>query len=79
MAAKGPKLKVAQFDPHGDRLDLCKRWEKWVDRFERNLKYNDIDPSVTGNATRLILIYAGAEVEEIHGTLPTSVKPEGGR
>ena len=80
MAAKGPKLKVAQFDLHGDRLDLGKRWEKWVDRFERDLKYNGIDPSVTGNATTAqmaLLIYAGAEVEEIHDTLPTSVKPEG--
>ncbi|CAB3977109.1 Hypothetical predicted protein [Paramuricea clavata] len=37
-ATKGPKLKVLPFDPHGDRLDLGKRWEKWFERFERDLK-----------------------------------------
>ena len=45
MATKGPKLKVLPFDPHGDRLGLGKRWEKWFERLERDLKYNDCDPS----------------------------------
>ena len=37
MARKGPKLKILPFDTHGDRLDLGKRWERWMERFERDL------------------------------------------
>ena len=50
MAAKGPKLKVQPFDPYGDRLDLGKKWDKWIERFERDLKYNGIDPSLPQNS-----------------------------
>ena len=41
MASKGHKLKVLRFDPHSG-IDWIsgKRWEKWVQRFERDLKYN---------------------------------------
>ena len=78
MATKGPKLKVLPFDPHGDRLDLGKRWEKWVERFERDLKYNGCDPSEQPEVARMaLLIYAGTEVEDLHDTLPVPVKPEG--
>ncbi|CAB3988503.1 Hypothetical predicted protein [Paramuricea clavata] len=38
MATKGPKLKILPFDPHGDRLNLGKRWERWLEKFERDLK-----------------------------------------
>ena len=77
MATKGPKLKVLPFDPHGDRLDLGKRWEKWVERFERDLKYNGCDPSEQPEVARMaLLIYAGTEVEDLHDTLPVPVKPE---
>ena len=61
MATRGPKLKISAFDPYGDRLDLGKRWEKWLGRFERELKYNGIDPSSLTNsetAQMSLLIYA---------------------
>ena len=78
MATKGLKLKVLPFDPYGDRLDLGKRWEKWVERFERDLKYNGCDPSEQPEVARMaLLIYAGTEVEDLHDTLPVPVKPEG--
>ena len=78
MATKGPKLKVLPFDQHGDRLDLGKRWEKWVERFERDLKYNGCDPSEQPEVARMaLLIYSGTEVEDLHDTLPVPVKPEG--
>ena len=65
MSSKGPKLKVLPFDPHGDRLDLGKRWEKWFERFERDLKYNGCDPSKTPEIAKMaLLIYAGTEVED---------------
>ena len=80
MASRGPRLKVVTFDPHGDRFDLGKRWEKWLDRFERDLRYNGVDPSLPVNsdtAQMALLIYAGSEVEDIHDSLPMPVKPEG--
>ena len=77
-ATKGPKLKVLPFDPHGDRLDLGKRWEKWFERFERDLKYNGCDPSKTPEIAKMaLLIYAGTEVEDLHDTLPEPSRPEG--
>ena len=78
-ATKGPKLKVLPFDPHGDhRLDLGKRWEKWFERFERDLKYNGCDPSKTPEIAKMaLLIYAGTEVEDLHDTLPEPGRPEG--
>eukprot|EP00794_Sanderia_malayensis_P016534 gene16534-18212_t len=77
-STKGPKLKVLPFDLHGDRLDLGKRWDKWFERFERDLKYNGCDPSEKPNVARMaLLIYAGTDVEDLHDTLPDPVKPEG--
>ena len=77
-SSKGPKLKVLPFDPHGDRLDLGKRWEKWFERFERDLKYNGCDPSKTPEIAKMaLLIYAGTEVEDLHDTLPEPGRPEG--
>ncbi|CAB4025876.1 Hypothetical predicted protein [Paramuricea clavata] len=74
-ATKGPKLKVLPFDPHGN---LGKRWEKWFERFERDLKYNGCDPSKTTEIAKMaLLIYAGTEVEDLHDTLPEPGKPEG--
>ena len=77
---RGPKLKVSLFEPHGDRLDLGKRWERWLQRFERDLKYNGVDPNLpthSETAQMALLIYAGTEVEDIHDSLPTPIKPEG--
>ncbi|CAB4017079.1 kidney mitochondrial carrier 1-like [Paramuricea clavata] len=77
-ATKGPKLKVLPFDLHGDRLDLGKRWEKWFERFERDLEYNGCDPSKTPEIAKMaLLIYAGTEVEDLHATLPEPGRPEG--
>ena len=79
MATKGLKLKVLPFHPHGDRLDLGKRWETWFKRFERDLKYNGCNPSEQPEevARTALLIYAGIEVEDLHDPLPVPVKPEG--
>lgn len=78
MATKGPKLKITPFDPHGDRLNLGKRWERWLERFERDLKYNGCDPSdkeYSESAEMALLIYAGPQVEDIHDSLPWPTKP----
>ena len=80
MTTRGPKLKISVFDPHGDRLDLGKRWKRWLERFERELKYNGIDPASPEKsevAQMALLIYSGQDVEDIHDSLPTPVKPEG--
>ena len=77
MANRGPKLKILPFDPHGERLDLGKRWEKWLERFQRDLLYNGVDSAEkTETAQMALLIYAGNEVEDIHDSLPEPVKPE---
>ena len=80
VAAKGPKLKISPFDVFGERLDLGKRWKKWMDRFTRELKYNGTDPADKPDMAQMaILIYAGADVEDIHDSLAEPVKPEGVR
>ena len=73
-------MKVQPFDPYGDRLDLGKKWEKWMERFERDLKYNGIDASLAANsdmARMALLMYSGTHTEDIHDTIPETVKPEG--
>ena len=78
MATKGPELKVQPFDIHGDRLTLGKRWERWMERFERDLTYNGCDPSEKDKAKTCqmaLLIYAGMDVEDLHDTLPDVPKP----
>jgi hypothetical protein len=78
MATKGPKLKILPFDPHGDRLNLGKRWERWLERFERDLKYNGCDPNEAENSETeqmALLIYAGIQVEDIHDSLPSPTRP----
>ena len=50
--SRGPKLKIGLFDPHVDRFDLGKRWEKWLERFERDLKYNGVDSSLAVNSEK---------------------------
>ena len=80
MMSKGPKLKIQPCDVHGDRLDLGKRFEKWLERFERELKYNWCSPETVTNADMAqmaLLIYAGSDVEDLHDSLPEPVKPEG--
>jgi hypothetical protein len=78
MATKGLKLKILPFDPHGDRLNLGKRWERWLERFERDLEYNGCDPDEAENsetAQMALLIYAGIQVEDIHDSLPSPTRP----
>ena len=76
--SKGPKLKVSPFDPFGERLDLGKRWEKWLERFKRDLAYNGVNSSTQADMAKMaLLIYAGPDVEDIHDSLPEPVKPEG--
>ena len=77
--SRGPKLKIGLFDPYSDWLDLGKRWEKWIERFERDLTYNIVNPDLSTSsdtAQMALLIYAGPEVEDIHDSLPDPVKPE---
>ena len=77
MANRGPKLKVNPFEPHGERLDLGKRWEKWLERFQRDLTYNGVDSAEQPEMAQMaLLICAGNEVEDIHDSLPEPVKPE---
>ena len=78
MTTKGPKLKIQPFDMHGDRLDMGKRFEKWMDRFERELEYNGVSTEENSRVARMaLLIYVGSDVEDLHETLPDPVKPEG--
>ena len=78
MATKGPKLKISPFDVHGSRLDLGKRWQKWLTRFERELKYSGIKLNTDSELAQMaLLIYVGTEAEDIHDSLPNPVKPEG--
>ena len=78
MTTKGPKLKIQPFDMHGDRLDMGKRFEKWMDRFERELEYNGVSTEENSRVARMaLLIYVGSDVEDLHDTLPDPVKPEG--
>ena len=78
MASKGPKLKISPFEVHGSRLDIGKRWAKWLQRFERELKYSGVDPAEKPDIAQMaLLIYSGIETEEIHDTLTDNPKPEG--
>jgi len=78
MTTRGPKLKITPFEPHGERLDLGRRWEKWTERFQRELLYNGINKQEKAETAQMaLLIYAGNEVEDIHDSLPDPVKPEG--
>lgn len=74
---KGPKLKTGPFEVHGSRLDLGKRWQKWLTRFERELKYSGVKLTTDSEIAQMaLLIYVGTEAEEIHDSLPEPVKPE---
>ena len=67
MAAKGPKLKVLPFDMTGDRLSLGRRWKKWLERFERDLLYNGVDPAdkdSSGLYQMALLMHVGGAVED---------------
>ena len=68
--SKGPKLKINPFDPFGERLDLGRRWEKWTERFERDLRYNGVSIETNADVAQMaLLIYAGSDVEDIHDSL----------
>ena len=56
MAEKGPKLKIERFDVHGDRLDLGRQFEKWIDRFEREIKYNGVDLAEKADMAQMALL-----------------------
>ena len=80
MGSKGPKLKIQPFDLQGERLTLGKRWERWLERFERDLSYNGIDPEHNDNSSvcqMALLIYSGESVEDLHDTLAEVRKPDG--
>ena len=69
MAQKGPKLKVPPFSMEGDRLTIGRQWERWVERFERDLRYNGVEPRDSNNVEicrMALLIYAGPDVEDLH-------------
>ena len=71
-------MKLEQFNIHGDRLDLGRQFEKWLERFERELKYNGCDPAEKPDTARMaLLIYGGTDIEDIHDTIPDPTKPEG--
>ena len=75
--SKGPKLKLDPFDTRADRLQLGRSFERWLERFERELRYNGVKPAEKPEMAQMaLLIYAGTEVEDIHETLPNPTKPE---
>ena len=77
MAEKGPKLKIQQFDVTADRLDCGRLWNRWIERFERELLYQGVDKGAKPDlALAALLIHAGLEVEDIHDSLPDVPKPE---
>ena len=53
VSTKGQQLKIQLFDVHGDRLDMRKRFEKCIERFERNMVYNGCSPDDIANAKKL--------------------------
>ena len=77
MAEKGPKLKILPFDVTASRLDCGRLWNRWVERFERDLIYQGVDKGAKPElAKAALLIHAGVEIEDIHDTLPDVPKPE---
>ena len=57
---------------------MGQQFDKWIDRFERELKYNGVDLNAKADLAQMaFLIYAGPDVEEIHETLVDPPKPEG--
>ena len=79
MAAKGSKLKIQSFDISGDRLSLGRSWQKWIDRFERELLYNGVDASNTDNSAVCqiaLFIYARSVVEDLHDSLADIQRPQ---
>ena len=78
MATRGPKLKTTPFEVHGSRLDIGKRWSKWLQRFERELIYSGVSPTEKPDMAQMaLLIYCGTETEDIHDSLPENPKAEG--
>ena len=62
-------MTIQPFDVHGDRLALGKGFEKWLETFERELKYNWCSPESETKADVAqmgLLIYAGNDVEDLH-------------
>ena len=77
MAQKGPKLKIQQFDITSNRLDCGRLWNRWIERFERDLLYQGVIKGEKPDLARAaLLIHAGVEVEDIHDSLPEVPKPE---
>ena len=77
MTTRGPKLKIAPFDTTASRLDCGRLWNRWVERFERDLIYQGVDIGGKPDLARAaLLIHAGIDVEDIHDTLPDVPKPE---
>ena len=78
MAERGPKIKIDRFDIHADRLDFGRQFEKWMERFERELKYNGVDLETKPDVAQMaLMIYIGPDAEDIHEALPDPPKPEG--
>ena len=70
-------MKIERFDIQGDRLDLVRQFEKWIERFERELLYNGVDITDKAELAKMaLLIYAGPDVEDIYATLSDPPKPE---
>ena len=79
MSTTGTKLKIQSFDVHGDRLDMGTRFERRIERSEKDMEYNGYSPDDVANAKKAQiapLIYAGNDVENLHDILPDSIKPK---
>ena len=75
MAEKGPKLKILPLDVTTSRLEAGRAWNRWIDRFERDLAYNGVSQTDKPQiAKAALLIYGGQELEDLHDTLPEATK-----
>ena len=80
MASLVPKLKVELFSLTGDRLLLNWKWECWLERFERDLQYNCVNPEDrdnSGTCQMALLIYGGQPQMDLNDSLADVNKPPG--
>lgn len=57
---------------------MGKLQEKWLERFNRDLKYNEVNPEKSESAKMTymtLLICTGTAAEDLHDSLPNPARP----